>query len=107
MRVALHSVLRDGHEDAYERDHAAIPGELVATFSRIGIHDWRIWREGIHLFHLVDCDDFDAAMTALADDPANLRWQAFIGAHVERFLPSGEPSPIREVWQLAAQRDSA
>jgi len=103
MRVALHSVLRPGHEDAYERDHAAIPGDLVATFARIGIHDWQIWREGEHLFHLVDCDDFDAAMAALASDDANMRWQEYIGAHVAGFLPHGDPSPIRPVWRLTRQ----
>ena len=25
---------------------------------RAGILDWRIWRSGLHVFHLVECDDF-------------------------------------------------
>ncbi|HEY0247032.1 MAG TPA: L-rhamnose mutarotase [Gryllotalpicola sp.] len=104
MRLALHSTLRPGHEDAYERDHLVVPDELAETFARIGIHDWQIWREGIHLFHVLECDDFDAAMTALDADEANRRWQAFIGAHVEGFLPDGDPRPIRPVWHLAEQR---
>lgn len=104
MKVALHSVLLPGHEEEYERDHAAIPEDLAQTFARIGIHNWEIWREGSHLFHIVDCDDFDAAMAALESDDANMRWQGFIGVHVEGFLPDGDPSPIRRVWELAAQQ---
>jgi L-rhamnose mutarotase len=107
MKVALHSVLRAGHEEDYERDHAAIPDELAASFARVGIHDWQIWREGEHLFHLVDCDDFAGAMSALADDGANARWQRVIGRHVLEFRPGGEATPIRPVWRLAEQREAA
>jgi L-rhamnose mutarotase len=106
MRVALHSVLRDGHESDYERDHVVIPEDLVASFSRLGIHDWTIWRSGRDLFHLVDCDDFAAAMTVLDDDPANHRWQAFIGQHVDRFVggdDGAEGMVLGEVWRLRSQ----
>ncbi|WP_026875487.1 L-rhamnose mutarotase [Jiangella gansuensis] len=114
MRVALHSVLRPGARQDYEREHDRIPADLVETFARIGIHDWTIWRSGDHLFHLVECDDFDAAMRALEDDPANARWQAHIGRFVDRFLSAddgdgdggGAPTPIRPVWDLGAQRSA-
>ena len=36
MRIALHSVLREGHEAAYDEAHAAIPAELAASFERLG-----------------------------------------------------------------------
>ncbi len=104
MIVALHSRLRPGHAEAYERDHQAIPDELGAAFTRVGIRDWSIWRSGEDLFHLVDCEDFEAAMAALADDPANVRWQARIGTHVQTFLPDGAPAALPGVWILAAQR---
>lgn len=97
MRIALHSVLRAGAEADYDREHRTIPADLAATFARIGIHEWTIWRTGRDLFHLVECDDYDAALRALADDPANTRWQAHIG----RFLES-DPEPISRVWTLPA-----
>jgi len=109
MRIALHSVLRDGHEAAYDAAHAAIPDELAASFARLGIHDWTIWRSGRHLFHLVDCDDFAAAMAALEDDPANQRWQSFITRHVDHFEQLGTGVDGQElplVWELSQQRDS-
>ena len=46
MRVALHSVLRDGHEASYDEAHAAVPDELAEPFGRVGIHDWSVWRSG-------------------------------------------------------------
>lgn len=107
MRVALHSVLRPGAVESYRSAHVRIPAELVATFDRIGIHDWTIWRSEDRLFHLVLCDDFDAAMAALADDPANTAWQEHIGRFVELFRGAdGEAgtSPLEEVWQLSSQK---
>lgn len=106
MRVALHSVLRSGTELDYDREHERIPDDLAASFARVGIHEWTIWRVGDRLFHLVECDDFDAAMRALDGDPANERWQARIGRFVDLFVggPDGAPAPLPEVWDLGRQR---
>lgn len=107
MRVALHSVLREGHEEAYDAAHATIPDDLVAAFARVGIHDWSIWRSGRDLFHLVECDDFEKAMRLLEDDPADRRWQASIGRHVDHFVvgADGRSTALLPVWTLTAQRD--
>lgn len=107
QRVALHSVVREGAEVGYDEAHATVPDELLASFARVGIHDWTIWRSGRDLFHVVDCDDFVAAMTALDSDPANDRWQGFIGPFVDHFVttvagPAGMLVP--EVWRLTVQR---
>jgi L-rhamnose mutarotase len=106
MRIALHSITREDHETGYDQAHAAIPDDLVESFARVGIHDWTIWRSGRHLFHVVDCDDFTAAMDELATDPANLRWQATIGPYVERFELLGEGPAgmiVPQVWRLTDQ----
>lgn len=106
MRVALHSVLRPGTELGYDREHERIPDDLAASFARVGIREWTIWRVGDRLFHLVECDDFAAAMAALADDPADERWQAHIGRFVAGFLGGDgvSPAPLPEVWDLGRQR---
>lgn len=107
MRVALHSTIREGAIDEYRAHHARIPDELRALFERVGIHDWVIWRSGDRLFHLVDCDDFEAAMAAIDADPANDRWQADIGRFVDRFFGADGTasfSPLDEVWSLDGQR---
>ncbi len=105
MRIALHSVLREGAERDYEDAHSRIPDDLAASFARVGIHDWTIWRSGRNLFHLVECDDFAAAMAALDDDPANLRWQTRIGRFVDHFetFPPGGSLETPQVWRLSQQ----
>lgn len=106
MRVALHSVLVEGAEEDYDREHERVPDDLAAAFARIGVHDWSIWRSGRHLFHLVECDDYAAAVAALVGDAADERWQARIGRYVDHFEatgtgPGGQVLP--RVWSLTSQ----
>jgi L-rhamnose mutarotase len=97
--IALRSLLRAGREEGYDDAHVRIPDELVEAHRRAGIHDWGIWRSGRDLFHLVECDNLEAAFEELARDPANERWQAFIGDYVERF----DPTPLARVWRVRDQ----
>ncbi len=106
MLVALHTTIKPGHEEGYLRDHQTIPADLVETFGRIGIRNWSIWRSGRDLFHLVECDDFAAAMEALTTDPADQKWQAFINEHVAGMVTFGdgvEGYPMPQVWTLVDQ----
>lgn len=106
MRIALHSEIAPGRIAGYVEEHVRIPDNLAATFARLGIHDWTIWRSGHRLFHVVDCDDWDSALEALADDPANLEWQARIGPFVALFRDDDgaeRMAPLAQVWQLTAQ----
>jgi L-rhamnose mutarotase len=108
MRVAMHSIVAEGRELGYEQAHERIPDDLVATFARVGIREWTIWRSGRDLFHLVEADDVAASLAALDGDPADARWQAFIGPFVERFVTVGDGLAgqfVPEVWDLATQRD--
>jgi L-rhamnose mutarotase len=107
--VALHSVLKDGHVDGYKRDHDRVPDELLTAFDAVGIKTWDIWRSGPHLFHLVTCTDFDSAMATLENEPANQRWQSFIGVHTDRFEgPDGreELRPSEVVWRMTEQQEN-
>ncbi|MEV6591264.1 L-rhamnose mutarotase [Streptomyces acidicola] len=108
MRVALHSEIREGAIDLYRERHLRIPDDLVAVFGRLGIHDWTIWRSGRRLFHLVDCDDWDAAYAALPQEPADQAWQRDVGRFVELFRDADGTEgadPLELMWNLAAQRD--
>jgi L-rhamnose mutarotase len=112
MRVALHSVIAEGQAAGYEEAHVRIPDDLVASFARVGIHHWTIWRSGRHLFHLVEADDFAEAMRLLQDDPTNRRWQESIGPYVDGFentsggVVAGDADMmLREVWALSRQAE--
>jgi L-rhamnose mutarotase len=107
MHVALYSVVKVGFQLDYDICHQQVPDDLMRSFERVGIHNWSIWRTGIHLFHLVECDDFTQAMNALEKDPANIRWQAEIGPFVDHFVTTGEGPAgmmLSTVWTLEAQR---
>lgn len=106
MRVVLHSVLREGQESAYELAHAKIRPDLMASLQSAGIHDWAIWRSGRDLFHLVDCEDFDAAMKTLAGDPVNACWQTEMAQYVDHFVNAAGDSELgisQWVWTLTTQ----
>jgi L-rhamnose mutarotase len=104
--VALHTVLREGRETDYDVVHERIPDDLMVAHRRAGIRDWRIWRSGRDCFHLVECDDFAAALELLEHDPANVRWQEFIGDYVDHLEPGAADDPtLPLVWRMRAQEE--
>jgi L-rhamnose mutarotase len=101
MEVALHTRLKPGAEAAYEAAHREVPPELVAAIRAAGARRWRIWRSGLDLFHLVECDDYARLLAELADLPVNVAWQARMGelldvAHDYGAADAGLPL----VWEL-------
>lgn len=104
QRIALHTVLEPGMEEEYERVHAVIPAELDAALRAAGVHSWSIWRDGRDLFHVVECDDYQAMRAALRDHPANVVWQERVGPlHSVADDYSGGDTGLRHVWDLPAR----
>ncbi|PXY27359.1 L-rhamnose mutarotase [Prauserella muralis] len=103
-QIALHTVLQEGRELDYEAVHETIPSDVAAALAEHGVRDWRIWRDGTHLFHLIDVDDYPAMRHALRDHPANIRWQATVAPmHAKADDYSGEDEGIPLLWSLAGQ----
>ncbi|MFF1831898.1 L-rhamnose mutarotase [Paenarthrobacter sp. NPDC058040] len=99
--IALHTRLKPGADVAYAEAHANIPPELVAALKEAGVRNWRIWRSGQDLFHVVDVDDYQAMRRALTDHPANVPWQARMAELLEvQDDYSGNDSGIGKVWEL-------
>jgi L-rhamnose mutarotase len=101
MRVALHTRLRPGAEAAYELAHREIPEELLAAIRAAGARDWTIWRSGLDLFHVIDCDDYGRLLADLADLPVNIAWQARMGELldvVHDYADAGTALPV--AWRL-------
>ena len=76
MTVGLHTRLKPGAEARYDAAHASVWPEILAGMRRVGITRWQIFRDGLDLFHVIDCEDYDRAIAELARDPVNQRWQA-------------------------------
>jgi L-rhamnose mutarotase len=113
--IALHTRLHADQVAEYERVHAAVPADLMAALRSAGVRDWRIWRDGTDLFHLVDVIDYHAMRDYLREHPANVAWQARVGPlHATPDDYSGGDDGIRLLWSFAGQlaapelnRDSA
>jgi L-rhamnose mutarotase len=102
--IALHTRLKAGCEEEYERVHRVIPPDLDAALRAAGVHDWRIWRDGQDLFHLVTVEDYKAMRHQLAEHPANIAWQARVGPlHDVPDDYSGDDDGIGFVWGLPAE----
>lgn len=100
--VALHTRLKVGKEADYDRIHAEIPAELEVALREAGVNNWRIWRSGQDLFHLVDVDDYQAMRVQLSEHPANIPWQARMAELLEvQDSYEGNDSGIPLVWSLA------
>ncbi len=80
--AGLRTRLKPGMELAYERAHAEVWPELVAAHRDVGIRRWVIFRDGVELFHTVECEDFERASAVLARHPLDQRWQAHMAPYV-------------------------
>jgi L-rhamnose mutarotase len=103
MEVALHTRLKPGAAAAYERAHREVPAELVAAIRAAGAQRWRIWRSGLDLFHLVECDDYERLLAELAELPVNVAWQARMAELldvVHDYSDAGAPAGLPIVWEL-------
>jgi len=80
--IGLRTQLKPGMEEAYDLAHAQVWPELVTIQRELGLEHWTIFRRGVDLFHVVECDDFDRAIEALRDDPIDQRWQAEMSKYV-------------------------
>jgi L-rhamnose mutarotase len=76
VRVGLHTRLKPGVEDRYEAQHKTVWPEVLAGMRRAGITQYVIFRDGLDLFHFIECDDYDSAIAELAQSPTNHRWEA-------------------------------
>ena len=100
-RIALHTRLKAGSEQEYERVHDVIPADLDAALREAGVRSWTIWRDGQDLFHLVEVDDYQAMRRTLRDHPANVAWQARVGPlHEVADSYAGDDMGLGKVWEL-------
>jgi len=76
MKVGIHTRLKPGVEERYEDYHRAVWPDVLAAIRHAGIREYVIFRDGLDLFHYIECDDYDRAIAELAGNPVNIRWQA-------------------------------
>ena len=79
QRIAFIIRLRPGTDPVeYKRRHDEIWPEMLAALRGAGMHNYSIFRDGSTLFAYLEVDDLKRMRAALADDPVNARWQAYM-----------------------------
>lgn len=98
-RLALRTRLRPGCEEIYDREHAEIPAALESAMRANGVISWRIFRDGLDLFHFVEVEDYAALQAALKDDPADQAWQRQMNRLLDGDFDKSAGG-LRQVWEL-------
>ncbi|HLW96031.1 MAG TPA: L-rhamnose mutarotase [Solirubrobacteraceae bacterium] len=99
---AIRTRLRPGMEQAYQEAHDTVWPSLIEAQREAGIAGWWIFRSGLDLFHVSQCDDFDRALAVLAAHPVDQLWQAEMALYTESEL--GRAAPAAERLQLIYHR---
>jgi len=102
MEVGLHTRLKPGAEERYEEYHRAVWPDVLAEIHRVGITKYVIFRDGLDLFHYVECEDYDRAIAEIAKDPTSIRWETEIGTMMAMTHDfSGEGSDrMKKIFEL-------
>ncbi|NUP53520.1 MAG: L-rhamnose mutarotase [Catenulispora sp.] len=99
MRVAIHTRLKPEGIAGYEQAHDTIPPAIPRLLRAAGCTGWTIWRNGVDLFHLVECEDWEALKAFLADKEEDQAWQRQVGAFRDFSLPGGD-APLPMIFEL-------
>lgn len=99
QRLALRTRLKPGCEEIYDREHARIPADLERAMRENGVHTWRIYRDGLDLFHIVEVDDYAALQEALRDHPADIAWQKQMNRLLDGDFDKGSGG-LKQVWEM-------
>jgi len=83
-----------GTEAEYVERHKRVYPDLLEAFRRVGIRSYSIFMQENRLYAYMEVDDFDAAMKALATDPANVRWQEYMK---DILVPIGKDGSMMDV----------
>jgi L-rhamnose mutarotase len=102
MKVGLHTRLKPGAEERYEQYHAAVWPEILAGIRGAGVTRWVIFRDGLDLFHYVECEDYGRAMAELAKSEVDRRWQAEMAPLMEvaHDLSGSGSDKLRIIFEL-------
>jgi L-rhamnose mutarotase len=84
QRLAFIIRLRPGADPVeYKRRHDEIWPEMLAALRAAGMHNYSIFRDGSTLFAYLEVENLEQMRAALADDPVNARWQAYMRDMIE------------------------
>lgn len=101
--VALFTRLRPGKELEYEEAHRVIPAELAEDLRARGVSEWRIFRHGRDLFHVVHAEDYRAFAASAPTNATAAGWADRMAEFLEVGNNMDDPDQnlLRPVWALS------
>ncbi|MGN6126872.1 MAG: L-rhamnose mutarotase [Humibacter sp.] len=104
--IAWRTRLLPGQEEAYARTHRRVPESLANALREAGVVEWRIWRDGLTLVHLIETthgkDEMERRLAQVR--PSDPDWDALIATMVDQDPATMVELPL--IWGLdgAGQR---
>lgn len=94
--------VQPGCEEECKRRHDALWPEMDACLRAAGVRNDHIFRHGLTLFGTFECDDLDATVATLRDDPVNRRWSEHMAdiMRVDLDPRTGFPFLLPLQWSL-------
>ena len=88
----------------YRKRHGRVDPELEAQFRVNGIRRYHIfYHDDGTLFAFMEVENFEKAMQALAEHPANARWQKFMSDLLLDWENGGKVKVIPEVYRFTSE----
>jgi L-rhamnose mutarotase len=102
--VGRRTRLLPGTEERYEQVHNRIPEPVAAALRTAGVVRWRIWRDGLSLFHVIETTDGIEEMGRRMSHigPVDPAWDELIATMIDPAEESHCALPL--VWGMDEQR---
>jgi L-rhamnose mutarotase len=102
QRVATFMQVREGMEERYREEHRHVWPEILQQIEDARIRKYSIFMRGRELYSYFEVEDLDRAMTMLAADPVNQRWQVRMAPlmDVGSGVRDGSTAYLEEVFHL-------
>jgi L-rhamnose mutarotase len=68
-----------------------------------GVHEWRIWRRGLDLFHLVIAEDYELFVNTPVTNEVAAGWGALMSEFLALNNDFGASNRMTQVWALKDQ----
>jgi L-rhamnose mutarotase len=92
--------------EAYRAAHETVPAGVRAAMERGGVTEFEVYVRGTVAVCILECEDIDAYLDAVTDDPAVEAWERHVAGFktdgVDADAPPEEGIPFADpVWSFA------
>ncbi len=100
QRIAFRLRVKPDRLDEYLAIHTNVWPEMLADLRAAGYRNYSIFADGNELFGYLECDDWDAAQTALSESDANRRWQEWMSEYLDTPVDPDNKRPLNLLAQV-------